>query len=182
MNMIYVNAFFSFFLFLSLFFHFQFMVLLSYVNFYFQVYQLVLDPNECELQVFHLLIGSTNAGKNLYFTLMLTFWPCTHSLISITSLIQTELPNSHLSGRLLHLFCVDSHCCIQRVALLVILLWFYSHGYVQMLVIGLHFFLSLQQISLSINQCKYVCCSLPQNSPLCYISSTFVILVCFPFN
>ncbi|XP_022715590.1 uncharacterized protein LOC111274876 isoform X13 [Durio zibethinus] len=47
---------------------------------------------------------------------------------------------------LLRLFCLDSRCCMPRMAMLVILLWLCSHG-------------------------------LPQNSFLCNISSTFVILV-----
>ncbi|XP_022715581.1 uncharacterized protein LOC111274876 isoform X7 [Durio zibethinus] len=46
---------------------------------------------------------------------------------------------------LLRLFCLDSRCCMPRMAMLVILLWLCSHG-------------------------------LPQNSFLCNISSTFVIL------
>ncbi|XP_022720297.1 tobamovirus multiplication protein 1-like isoform X2 [Durio zibethinus] len=51
------------------FFLFQFMVQLCYMNFYFQVYWHVLEPNECQLQVFHLLIGSANAGYFVYFVL-----------------------------------------------------------------------------------------------------------------
>ncbi|KAK9047646.1 hypothetical protein V6N11_053485 [Hibiscus sabdariffa] len=39
--------------------------------------------------------------------------------------LEVEVENN---VQLLCLFCLDSLCCLQRVAMLVILLWFYSHG------------------------------------------------------
>lgn len=82
--------------------------------------------------------------------------------------------------RLLHLFCIDPSCGLLWMDVVVRLLWFYFYGYASFPYLLDIFVTVLWLLSLikMFKRLKVLFCSFPQNSFLCRISSTFILLVC----